>query len=119
MDGHYMFAGEFVAVAALLFLPPLLFGIAFLAYVSVTRSTWARGKLGRFASAAATLAFCGVCIGLAAAVFTPAPWIRYLGVQDIKALGFWVSVAPFAFIGFAAVLPFIVYWLVGDTDDEA
>ncbi len=118
MIGH-MFAGEFFAVAVLLFLPPLLLGIAFLAYVSITRGAWARGKLGRFVGAAATLAFCGVCIGLATAVFTPAPWSRYIGVQDIKLLGFWVSVAPFAFIGFAAVLPFIVYWFVGDTDDEA
>ena len=111
-DGQYMLPGEFVAVVAFMFAPPLILSFIGQTVVFAVRGIFARGLFGRAVAGYVATLVGSLAVGfavhqLAPRVFGPALRVRevIVGTQS------W-PVMPLAFLAVAVAASIATWWVL-------
>jgi hypothetical protein len=111
-DGVYMLPGEFVALGAFLFAPPLF--VAFIAQTVIfaTRGLFARSRVLRAITAYTATIFGSLALGAAIHQYAPRALVPALHVRDVALGGQSWPVMPLAFVAVTLAAVVATRWAI-------
>lgn len=111
-DSQHMLPGEFVAVVAFLFAPPLLLSFMVQTMIFAVRGIFARGLLGRAVAGYVTTLVGSLAVGFAVHLLAPSFLGPTLRVRDLIVGSQSWPVMPLAFLAVAIAASFSTFWVM-------
>jgi hypothetical protein len=118
-DGQYMLPGEFAAVVAFLFAPPLLLAFVIQTVLFAVRRIFARGFVGRAVAGYIATVFGSLLLGAALHQFAPRSLGPVLRVREVAIGSQSWPVMPLAFLAVAIAAVLVTRWVLGRVHTEA
>jgi hypothetical protein len=118
-DSQDMLPGEFFAVVAFLFAPPLLLALAFQTLLFARRRLFLRGSVGRVIAAYVGTVFGSLCIGSAIHQLAPKSLSPVLRVREVAIGSQSWPVMPLAFLAVAVAASALAWWALARANADA
>jgi len=118
-DGQYMLPGEFVAVVAFLFAPPLLLALALQTLLFARHRLFLGGSVGRVVVAYVGTVFGSLCIGAAIHQLAPRSLSPLLRVREVAIGSQSWPVMPLAFLAVAVAASAFAWWALARRNADA
>jgi hypothetical protein len=110
-DGHYILPSELAAIAAVVFLPPLLLAFAAQTVIFVRCAAFSRGRRWRAALGYFATAVVSIVLGVVLFLSLPDSLGPLLGIHDIRVAGHFWPVMPLTFLAVAPSAAAIAFWV--------
>jgi hypothetical protein len=111
-EGHYMLPGEFLAVVAFLFAPPLLAALVAQSVAFARHGAFAAGLVGKAVAGYAVTVIGSLVVGAVVHEFAPGSLRPLLRVRDIAIGGQYWTVMPIAFPAVAVAATAATLWVL-------
>jgi hypothetical protein len=118
-DGHYMLPGEFVAVVAFLFAPPLILAYVGQTVVFAVRRVFAQGLLWRVVAGYAATLVGSLFLGFAIHQLAPRAFGPALRVREVVVGAQTWPVMPLAFLAVAVAASIATWWVLRSASTRA